>query len=235
MAQAIHEYNIIIDLEFTPLSPEDATPDFHDEIIEIGAVRTDSKGTVIGSFETYVKPECVEYIAPAITELTGIKTSDVTEAPCFAEALKQLVSWIGSNPSIRIVAWSDNDQRQIMQECTAKHVTVPSELSCWLDLQRIFPRMMQLQKGRRLVRLADALEWYGIKPEASRLHSALYDAECTAALFKELASGDYKEHIKRLQTFMPTRTVYSDASDSEMGVMAGALSVLYQQMLSQCA
>jgi len=76
----------VLDLETTGASAE------HDRITEIGAAKFRG-GECIGTFKTFVNPECE--IPPAITVLTGITQSMVMAAPSVGEILPTLLEFIG--------------------------------------------------------------------------------------------------------------------------------------------
>ncbi len=80
-----------LDLETTGLDPE------RDAIIEIGAVRF-KDGRELDVFSTFVNPG--RSIPPYITELTGIRTSDVADAPSLREALADLQRFVGREPVV---------------------------------------------------------------------------------------------------------------------------------------
>ncbi len=77
---------VALDLETTGLDPE------RDAIIEIGAVRF-KDGRELDVFSTFVNPG--RSIPPYITELTGIRTSDVADAPSLREALAVVQRFVG--------------------------------------------------------------------------------------------------------------------------------------------
>jgi DNA polymerase-3 subunit epsilon len=78
----------VLDLETTGASAE------HDRITEIGAAKFRG-GEQIGTFKTFVNPECE--IPPAITVLTGITQSMVMAAPSVGEILPTLLEFIGDS------------------------------------------------------------------------------------------------------------------------------------------
>ena len=82
---------IAFDVETTGLSA--AT----DRLTEIGAVLF-SGGRVIDTFSTFVNPHM--HIPANITELTGIKDSDVADAPDEAEAMRAFLDFAGGRPII---------------------------------------------------------------------------------------------------------------------------------------
>ena len=82
---------IAFDVETTGLSA--AT----DRLTEIGAVRF-SGGRVLETFSTFVNPHM--HIPANITELTGIKDSDVADAPDEDEAMRAFLDFAGGRPII---------------------------------------------------------------------------------------------------------------------------------------
>ena len=83
---------VILDTETTGFSPE------QDSLIEIAAAIV-SGPDIVARFSTFVNPE--RPIPELITELTNIRDEDVRDAPLAAEALEDLVEFVGSR---RIIA-----------------------------------------------------------------------------------------------------------------------------------
>ena len=79
------------DIETTGLNAQ------NDRMTEIGAIRF-SGGNIIDTFNTFVDPE--RHIPADITQLTGIRDSDVAGAPSEEEAMKQFIDYIGDRPII---------------------------------------------------------------------------------------------------------------------------------------
>ncbi|MFN8376215.1 MAG: helicase C-terminal domain-containing protein [Anaerolineae bacterium] len=82
---------VAIDLETTGL---DAT---QDAIIEVGAVRLQD-GKLTDEFSTLINPGIP--IPEFITQLTGIRTEDVRDAPTIDKVLPQLIEFVGDSPLI---------------------------------------------------------------------------------------------------------------------------------------
>ena len=80
---------IAFDVETTGLSS------VTDRLTEIGAVRF-AKGRVLETFSTFVNPGM--HIPANITELTGIRDSDVADAPGEAEAVSAFLDFCGGRP-----------------------------------------------------------------------------------------------------------------------------------------
>ena len=82
---------VALDLETTGLDSK------KDRVIEIGAVKF-SGDTVLDTLQTFVNPK--RRISAFIQELTGIRQSDVTGAPEFAEAAVRLTEFVGASPVV---------------------------------------------------------------------------------------------------------------------------------------
>ena len=82
---------VAFDIETTGLNAQ------NDRMTEIGAIRF-SGGTVLDTFSTFVDPE--RPIPPDITQLTGIRDSDVAGAPSEEEAMRRFIEYIGDRPIV---------------------------------------------------------------------------------------------------------------------------------------
>jgi DNA polymerase III epsilon subunit-like protein len=89
---------VSLDLEATGMQPE------RDEIIEIGAVKF-RDGQVLGRWESLVRAR--QPLPYKITQLTGIRTSDVQRAPHMTEIAAQLSRFVGDSPIIGQSIWLD--------------------------------------------------------------------------------------------------------------------------------
>ncbi|HJS28364.1 MAG TPA: 3'-5' exonuclease, partial [Anaerolineales bacterium] len=80
---------VALDIETTGLDPE------RDEVIEIGAVRFRGN-RVETEWETLLNPR--RRIPPEITNLTGISTEMIVNAPAFSEVSASLTEFVGDLP-----------------------------------------------------------------------------------------------------------------------------------------
>ena len=202
-----YDQNIVLDLEFTPVNRSERTPEFRYEIIQIGAVRVSPQGNVLDNFCIYVKPEFTTLVSRKVQQLTGIRTSDATAGLPIKEALEEFRTWIGEVHT-RFVAWSNSDLVQFVAETNKKKINFPEKNSRWLDLQKIYPRFMDVGNGKCMA-LHVAADWYGIQVSEEELHGALYDAQVTAELLASLITKDYLKQKHTLAEVMP------DAKDAK--------------------
>lgn len=179
-----YDYNIAIDLEFTPVFNPAAPKGLGVETIEIGAAKLDSEGREMGTFSELVMPVYASTIARRVGRVTGLRMYHLAHARPFEEVVYRLVDWIGPGHH-RMLTWDSSDRRVIADECKAKGLDV--ELPArWLDLQRIYPRLMG--SGQRQVSLGCAADECGIAFE--RRHRALCDAQATGQIFRMAVEGE---------------------------------------------
>ena len=207
-----YECHIILDFEFNPVASQNRDI-VRDEIIEIGAIKLNPQFEEIGRLTCLVKPELHSFIDPKITKLTGIRTEDVENAVPFETAIEMLSDWIGPAKN-RVYSWSDNDLWQLVDECNAKGVDFPENMYRWMDLQKVFQRVIGYPH-RQCMALSYAANMLRIDFDKSHAHRAIYDTEATAEILRRLKSPDYQLDLARAkQTFCksPQRMTYSIGS-----------------------
>ena len=199
----MYDYHIILDLEMNPVSKDNkqAYKSLRKETIEIGAVKLDKDFNIIDRFNLFVKPQYNHQVTPYITKLTGIVSTVTMKAPYFEEALQSFVNWIGNTGLTRIYSWSNNDLHQLKTECDFNGIEFPKVLKRWLDVQKVFPKMMGLYNDRRQIALKEAVQYFNINIDNKKVHNALYDSELTTELVIYLLNGDYKEQVKCMRSF----------------------------------
>lgn len=226
----MYSRHIILDFEMNPVGmgfPE-VFQSLRQEIIEIGAVMLNNRLEVVSRFRCLVKPDYNPHITPYITKLTGIRFSDVAEAPSLGEALALLSDWIGCGRGCRVYSWSGSDLKQLRNECACKGIPFPANMKRWLDFQRPFPRMMHMARTRRQLALKDAAQYFDIAVDRRKAHSALYDAEITAQLLMYFLNGTYKA-----QTQFQVREETTRMTGAIGDLCGGALAELLKQMQAE--
>ncbi|WP_322150606.1 3'-5' exonuclease [Paratractidigestivibacter sp.] len=182
-----YDCDIIIDLEFTCVPKRERTLGLANEIIEVGAVKLAADGRELGRFSCLVKPREATHVIGPVRRLTGIDDNDLVDARPLEEVVEQLVAWIGAGRA-RMVAWSGTDEWQLKTECAAKGIDLSALPRRWLDIQRIYPRLMGT--SGRAVRLSEAADWCGISLDNKHAHRGLDDALVTAEIFRMMATGE---------------------------------------------
>ena len=70
----------MLDFEFAPVPKQRQRRGLRNEIIEVGAVKLDYHGNVMGEFSQFVQTEYAEGVAYPVRELTGISAVDTAMA-----------------------------------------------------------------------------------------------------------------------------------------------------------
>lgn len=178
---------LVIDLEMCKVPKHYRTPKYKyaNEIIQVGAVLLNEDYERIATINQYVHPEhgVMDYF---ISDLTGIKSFQLKNAPLLEEALKHMLDWLGDR-EYKVFAWSDSDYCQLAHEIKCKDIVddkIDYFMDCerWIDYQAVFGERFGYD---RAVALEEALLRSDIDTEG-RLHDGLDDAINTAKLIKQL-------------------------------------------------
>ena len=187
----VMELYVIIDLEMCRIvhtEEYDENALYH-EIIQIGAVSLDENYEICDQYRAYVKPQ-YGTIDTFITNLTGITSDDIEEAPVLEDALQLIAAWLPEDPVL--VAWSENDEKQINKEIQFKQIDIPDfdyYFGEWEDCQAAFGEKMNTPKNYSL---KEALCISGIESEHG-VHDGLIDAINTAKIFAKFKKDiDFK-------------------------------------------
>lgn len=179
------------------------------EIMQIGAIKLDKHGDIVGSFSLCVKPHFYKRLNKRVRELTGIQKEDLAAADEFPEVFAQFSSFCGKEPIL--LSWGFDDIPVLRQNLISWNLgTEICENS--YNLQTIFNAQTDGGKSQRS--LAFALEYFGIEA-VLEAHDALHDAYHTALVAKRLdlnkgiqaygdgGSGVLWEHPLSTDSFYP--------------------------------
>lgn len=183
---------ISIDLETTGLEPK------HDKIIEIGALRVE-KGQITDRFATFVNPG--RKLEERITELTGIRDEDLTDAPYIQEVLPKLLDFMGDLPILGhsiLFDFSFLKKAAVNEKLTFEKRAI--------DTLKIARKYLTELESRSLDYLCN---YYQIPHQA---HRALEDARATHLLYGKLAEQFFEKEQGGL--FLPTPLNYQVKRDT---------------------
>lgn len=167
-------YHVFVDFEMTCWSRKEKGLGIKiQEIIEIGAVKLDREFRLVDKFQSYVKPKFSSELSKTCTNLTGIRYTDLENAPFLDEVLIKFEDWLGSD-DIKFYSWGMDDKVQLERECYAKgfYSKLPALYRKWRDFQNIFSRVFNFSKRQTLM---NAVNVVGLDFEGTA-HSALDDA-----------------------------------------------------------
>ncbi|HET6261078.1 MAG TPA: 3'-5' exonuclease, partial [Chloroflexia bacterium] len=156
---------IALDLEATGMHPE------RDEVIEIGAVKF-RDGQVVDRWESYVRPS--QPVPYKVTQLTGIKTSDVARAPQIGQVAPALIRFVGDSP---IIGQSVELDMAMLARAGVRLKNVQWDT---------FELATLLVPEAAVYNLRAVAQKLGVDLEEGQAHRALADAELTMRVFLAL-------------------------------------------------
>lgn len=150
------------------------------EVIQIGAVKLDSRMNICGSYQIIVKPKYFKKLHRHVSTLTGITQEQMDVGTPLLEAAERFRKWCGKD--FCFLTWGPDDIPMLKENLNA-HGLSSEWLNCVYDLQQIFNRQTDgLNKQRSL---EYAMEYYEI-PQHLPAHDALNDAYFTALVAQKL-------------------------------------------------
>lgn len=183
----------VFDFETTGTSARTA------KVIEIGMARI-QKGKIVDTFSTFINPgRPVPYY---ITNITGIKTEDVQDAPYFDEVYSQIREFIGD--SVLVAHNLGFDISFLRNECFAAELEmVPNSTICTLKLARkIFPALPSKSLGNIVKHL---------KIRHRGVHRGLGDATATGKVLLKMFTTLREDHnidtIEELISFQSSQSL----------------------------
>ena len=154
---------IIFDLEFNQQHPDDIKddnkPELLFEIIQIGALKLDSKFNTISTFNYLIKPNIHTKIHPYVENLTKITEDELNKALDFKNVYNEFLKFIGNTDSV-LVVWGTS------------------------DIQSYATKLFKLPKGQK-IGLKKAVEVLEIAVDGE-FHDAFFDAHYTSEVFKSI-------------------------------------------------
>ncbi|MCC5911767.1 MAG: exonuclease domain-containing protein [Clostridiaceae bacterium] len=197
---------IIFDLEFNSafkinkqtkqLMKGDSNPLCPQEIIEIGAVKTNEKMEVENTFEIFIKPQLYKKLHPKVRKKTQITKENLAGGIHLEEAVRMFKDWIGEEDFI-LCSWGKDDINELKRNCKFFKLNTHWIEKC-CDIQKMCMNHFELPKGHQ-IGLKNAVETFDINIEHP-FHKALNDARYTAQILKKLKNTpDYKEKIEKCQ------------------------------------
>ena len=182
---------ISIDLETTGLNPK------LDKITEIGAIKV-VEGKVTDTFSTLVNPG--RKLEERIVELTGIRDSDLENAPYIEEVLPQVMEFLEDMPLLGHSILFDYSF--LKKAAVDRKLTFEKQA---IDTLKIARKYLADLEHKNLEYLC---AYYEIPHHA---HRALADAEATSTLYQKLAELFYREEEP---LFCPQQLVFKVKRDT---------------------
>lgn len=150
------------------------------EVIQIGAVKMDSRMNICGSYQIIVKPQHFKKIHRHVSELTGITQEQIDLGTPLPEAAERFKKWCGKD--FCFLTWGPDDIPMLKENFNV-HGLESSWLDKVYDLQVIFNRQTDDSSKQRS--LEYAMDHFGLEQHLPA-HDALNDAYFTALVAREL-------------------------------------------------
>ena len=153
-----------------------------DEIIEIGAVKTDEEYREIDGFRRLIRPAIYRKMNPYIQKILSITMKDLQNEEPLQAVAKAFFDWCGDCDTL--IAWSGNDFGVLEKNLAHIGVEVPKRLNRY-DVQMAYS--YRTEKSIRNYALKTAVEAMELpEPEDQAYHDAYCDAQFTAAIGRAL-------------------------------------------------
>lgn len=154
------------------------------EIIEIGAVKINSRMEVVGNYQSFIKPKLHITLSKLIKKKTGIRQEWVDIARELPDVMDIFTKWIGPEDFL-LCGWGIDDL--ITFERNFKINSLDENeydlLKNYCDIQKNFIKIYHLPNQ---ISLKNALAMLEIEPQYDIWHRAIYDAINTAQVFLEI-------------------------------------------------
>lgn len=171
-------YYVVIDLEWNQYHNPMWTPTsrsgviMHEEIIQIGAVKTDEHMIPVDTFDLYVRLGGRRRLDRYVKKLTGIGEHELAAGEDFPIAAEMFAAWLQDVDAI--FSWGQDDRRVFLNNLSFHGLEAPS--CAWYDAQKIYASQNPSHGGLALKSIAEET---GVRVNLP-LHNAMNDAALTA-------------------------------------------------------
>ncbi|MCI2050186.1 MAG: exonuclease domain-containing protein [Lachnospiraceae bacterium] len=175
---------IVLDLEWNQgnAAKEAQDPAMPFEVIEIGAVKMDSRRRKTGDFSRLIRPSCYHTMHFITGKLVHIKEEDLRDEAAFPEVFRDFMEWCGEGPVF--CTWGPLDLTELQRNMRWHSLGALSDRPlAFYDVQKLFAIACQNRRDR--LSLENAVDMLGIE-KSIPFHRAHDDAFYTAEIFAKL-------------------------------------------------
>ena len=144
------------------------------EIIQIGAIKLDSHFNIIGTFNSYVKPQIYKSIHPFVGKMTGIKSEDVIDAPPFHQVYKEFKKFVSTKKNTVLCVWGTGDLKELFRNITYYDLPYKTLSKSYINVQHYASMYFNNPAGKS-IGLQNAIQILNLNQDKS-YHNALNDA-----------------------------------------------------------
>ena len=150
----------------------------HEEIIQIGCVKTDHNMNPVDTFKMYVRLAGGRRLDRYVKKLTHITDSDIASGEDFVVACPEFIKWLDDVDAV--FSWGADDRRVFLNNVAFHSLEAPA---CpWYDAQKIYAAQKPEHGSLGLKNIAQEEGLY----VNLTLHDAMNDAILTAFCMKDL-------------------------------------------------
>jgi 3'-5' exoribonuclease 1 len=170
---------IIYDLECTCWEDKSDSAGQVMETIEIGALKLNEYGEVMGTFSQLIRPKIHPVLSDFCQRLTSISQIEVNRAESFTRVINDFMDFIElEEDNYWLCSWGNFDKKQLEKDCILHDIEV-----AWLDFHiNIKQDYLKLKGFRQPIGLKKAVLREGFEFTGTH-HRALADSENTAKIF----------------------------------------------------
>lgn len=183
---------IVLDLEWnqSPSGKEGENKALPFEIIEIGAVKVDSKMNVISEFCRIIKPKIYTQLHFKIKEITHLDCEQLKTGGTFTEVFTDFLEWCGDD--YMLCTWGSMDITELQRNMAFYGIPLFKTPVFFYDIQKIFSRVYEDKKTFRS--LEWAVDYLNIEKDIP-FHRALSDAYYTYYVMKLIQPEDIHKNF----------------------------------------
>ena len=171
------EFNQGFDYNLNKTVPNEKCPF---EIIQIGAIKLDSKFKIIDTFNRYVKPQVYKKIHPFISKITKINSDTIKDAKEFKFVYNEFKNFLGDD-KITFCTWGGSDLKELFRNINYYNLEYKSFPNEYINIQKYASSFFNNPSGKS-IGLENAIKLIDIKQDKS-YHDALNDAYYATQIF----------------------------------------------------
>lgn len=186
-------YYVVIDLEWNQYHNPLRTPTsrsgvkMHEEIIQIGAIKTDHKMNPVDTFSLYVRLGGGRRLDRYVRKLTHISDHDIACGEDLSVAAPEFADWLKDVDAI--FSWGPDDRRVFLNNLA--FYDLPAPACAWYDAQKIYASQVPEHGGLALKSVAEAMNVHVNLTLHDAMNDAILTAFCMAKLDMEAGVKEY--------------------------------------------
>jgi inhibitor of KinA sporulation pathway (predicted exonuclease) len=160
------------------------------EIIEIGAVKLNSRLQIVDTYKQLIKPKISKKLGSRFKNLTNITMDEINKSGVdFERAFSEFAYWSKGNDTV-FLSWSKSDLYTLVDNFIKFKGTAHIDfITKYADAQQYCMQFLDVPNGNQ-VSLSHCAEFFEIDLSNQNLHRALEDCYAEAYCFKKVFDKD---------------------------------------------